>query len=118
MTGVWPPLRSSMPSPYLYSTPIAEQTLRQGLAAPIEVALVENVMGAPAGVKLMDYVETGKTIQLASSDGIVLSYLSSCVRESIAGASIVTIGIEQSEVQGGRVARSEVACDAGKMVLE
>jgi hypothetical protein len=88
------------------------------LAAPIEVALVENVMGAPAGVKLMDYVETGKTIQLASSDGIVLSYLSSCVRESIAGAGIVTIDIEQSEVQGGRVARSKVACDAGKMVLE
>jgi hypothetical protein len=61
------------------------------LAAPIEVALVENVMGAPAGVKLMDYVETGKTIQLASNDGIVLSYLSSCVRESIAGAGIVTM---------------------------
>ena len=30
MTGVWPPLRSPMASPYLYSTPIAEQTLRQG----------------------------------------------------------------------------------------
>jgi hypothetical protein len=30
MTGVWPPLRSSMASPYLYSTPIVEQTLRQG----------------------------------------------------------------------------------------
>jgi hypothetical protein len=25
-----PPLRSSMASPYLYSTPIAEQTLREG----------------------------------------------------------------------------------------
>jgi hypothetical protein len=30
MTEVWPPLRSSMASPYLYSTPIVEQTLRQG----------------------------------------------------------------------------------------
>ena len=30
MTGVLPPLRSSMASPYLYSTPIAGQTLRQG----------------------------------------------------------------------------------------
>jgi hypothetical protein len=100
----------------VFSTESSIRTLRfvdhRELAAPIEVALVENVMGAPAGVKLMDYVETGKTIQLASSDGIVLSYL------SIAGAGIVTIGIEQSEVQGGRVARSEVACDAGKMVLE
>ena len=30
MTGAWSPLRSSMASPYLYSTPIAERTLRQG----------------------------------------------------------------------------------------
>src|SRR4029077_3028420 len=30
MTGVCSPLRSSMASPYLYSTPIAERTLRQG----------------------------------------------------------------------------------------
>jgi hypothetical protein len=65
----------------------------------------------------MDYVETGKTIQLAARDGIVLSYMTSCVRETITGGT-VTVGIDQSDVQGGRVARSKVACDAGKMVLE
>jgi hypothetical protein len=87
------------------------------LAAPVEVALVENVIGAPPGVELMDYVETGKTIQLAARDGIVLSYMTSCVRETITGGT-VTVGVDQSDVQGGRVARSKVACDAGKMVLE
>jgi hypothetical protein len=87
------------------------------IAAPMEVALVENVMGAPAGVELMDYVETGKTIQLGARDGIVLSYMNSCVRETITGGT-VTVGTEQSDVQGGRVARSKVACDAGKLVLD
>jgi hypothetical protein len=52
------------------------------LAAPIPVALVEEVSGAPAGVEFMDYVETGKTLELARG-GIVLSYLNSCVRETI-----------------------------------
>ena len=37
------------------------------LAAPIPVALVEEVSGAPAGVEFMDYVETGKTIELGCS---------------------------------------------------
>jgi hypothetical protein len=36
------------------------------LAAPIPVALVEEVSGAPAGVEFMDYVETGKTIELGA----------------------------------------------------
>ncbi len=32
--------------------------------APVQVALVENVSGNPAGVEFMDYLETGKTIEL------------------------------------------------------
>jgi hypothetical protein len=38
------------------------------LAAPIPVALVEGVSGAPAGVEFMDYVETDNMAAL-SADG-------------------------------------------------
>jgi hypothetical protein len=70
------------------------------LAGPAPVALVEEVSGAPAGVEFMDYVETGKTIELGARGGIVLSYLNSCVRETISGGT-VTVGTDQSDVQGG-----------------
>ena len=85
-------------------------------AAPVQVALVENLTGSPAGVEFMDYLETGKTIELGSRDTIVLSYMSSCVRETITGGK-VTVGTDQSEVQAGKVTRTKVACDAGKMQL-
>lgn len=85
-------------------------------AAPVQVALVESVTGNPAGVEFMDYLETGKTIALGSRDTIVLSYMSSCVRETITGGT-VTVGTDQSEVQAGKVARTKVPCDAGKMLL-
>src|SRR5260370_42638042 len=85
-------------------------------AAPLQVALVENVTGNPAGVEFMDYLETGKIIELGPRDPIVLSYMSSCVRETITGGT-VTIGTDQSEAQGAKVARIKVPCDAGKMVL-
>jgi hypothetical protein len=85
-------------------------------AAPVQVALVENVTGNPAGVEFMDYLETGKIIELGPRDTIVLSYMSSCVRETITGGT-VTIGTDQSEAQGAKVARIKVPCDAGKMVL-
>ena len=68
------------------------------LAGPIPVALVEEVSGAPAGVEFMDYVETGKTIELGARGGIVLSYLNSCVRETINGGT-VKVGTDQSDVQ-------------------
>jgi hypothetical protein len=42
--------------------------------------------------------------------------MSSCVRETISGGT-VTVGTEQSGVEGGRVFRSNVACDSGNLVL-
>jgi hypothetical protein len=85
-------------------------------AAPLQVALVENVSGNSAGVELMDYLETGRTIRLGPRDTIVISYLSSCMRETITGGT-VTVGMEESEVQSGKVARNKVQCDAGKMLV-
>src|SRR5271165_6054081 len=86
------------------------------VAAPVTVALVENLTGTPAGVEVMDYVDAGKVIALGPRDIIVLSYMRSCLRETITGGT-VTVGTDQSEAEGAKVVRSKVACDAGKMLF-
>jgi hypothetical protein len=85
-------------------------------AAQAPVALVEDVKGSPSGIEMMDYVVPGRVIKLGAADTITLGYLKSCWRETITGAT-VTVGPEQSDVQGGRVNRERVACDAGRMQL-
>lgn len=87
-----------------------------GARADAPVALVEDVSGKPAGVEFMDYLVPGKVIRLADGDAIVLSYLKSCWRETIRGGA-VTVGAEQSTVEGGAVDRAKVSCDGGKMEL-
>ncbi|CAN5725336.1 hypothetical protein BH11PSE3_BH11PSE3_48760 [soil metagenome] len=84
--------------------------------ADAPVAVIEDVGGKPADVEFMDYVSPGKVIKLAAGDSIVLGYLKSCWRETIRGGT-VTVGAEQSEVQGGTVERAKVGCDGGKMEL-
>ncbi len=84
--------------------------------AQAPVALVEDVKGHALGVELMDYVSAGNIIKLGAGDTIVLSYLRSCQRETITGAT-VTVGTGQSDVQGGTVNREKIACDSGKMEL-
>ena len=79
-------------------------------------AVVEEVDGKSAGVEFMDYVSTGKVIRLGRQDRIVLGYLKSCWREIIVGGT-ATVGAEQSDVQGGKVERTQVKCDAGRMQL-
>jgi hypothetical protein len=84
--------------------------------AQTPVAIVEEVQGAPPGVDFMDYLDKGKVISLGTSGSLLLGYLKSCQRESINGGT-VTVGIEQSEVVGGRVERNKIACEASKMQL-
>ena len=85
-------------------------------AALLQVALVEDVSASSAGgVMLMDYVETGKVIALGPDDTLVLSYMSSCIQETIRGGT-VTVGTTQGEVRSGKVERVKVACDAGRML--
>lgn len=79
-------------------------------------ALVEDVVGSPAGVQAMDYVGAGTVIKLGSGDKLVLDYLHSCVHETISGGT-VTVGAQESKVSGGRVERDKVACDGGKLKL-
>ena len=87
----------------------------QSAFAQAPVALVEDVTGNPPGVGFMDYVGTGKVIQLGKQDSLVVSYMESCVRETIKGGT-VTIGSAQSTVQSGQVVRTKVDCDASKMM--
>ena len=91
-----------------------------GLAAAARaqapVALVEDVNSKTAGVEFMDYVSAGKTIKLASSDTLVLSYMHSCWRETITGGTVV-VGTDQSAVTDGKIRREKVPCDGGKMSL-
>jgi hypothetical protein len=88
---------------------------RAAFAADAPVALVEDVTGAP-GVEFMDYVEAGKIIPLNAQGTIILSYLYSCVRETITGG-VITVGKEQSDVRSGKVVRTLTHCDAGRMLL-
>jgi hypothetical protein len=84
--------------------------------AQAPVAVVEDVNSKSAGVEFMDYVAAGKVIKLGPSDTLVLSYMSSCARETITGGT-VTVGTGQSVVTGGKVDREHPACDAGKIQL-
>ena len=84
-------------------------------AGPV-VAVVGQVTGSPAGAEFMDYLETGKIIRLHAQETMVLSYLSSCVRERITGGTVV-IGTEQSKVVSGAVERTRPNCDGGRMQL-
>ena len=46
----------------------------------------------------------------------MLGYLTSCWHETVTGGTVI-IGREQSDVQGGKVTRTKVACDGGKIAL-
>jgi hypothetical protein len=85
-------------------------------ADPVDVALVENLTGHSPGVEYMDYVRAGQVIRLAPHQTIELSYMSSCLRETITGGTI-TVGTDRSEVQSGQVRRTKGECEVGKMVL-
>lgn len=79
-------------------------------------AIVEQVTSATAGVGFMDYLEPGQIIQLRAGERLILGYLRSCWRETITGGRI-TVGVEKSSVEGGRVQRERVECDGGRLRL-
>ena len=94
----------------------ATPALARAPAPLVPIALVEDVKSATAGVEFMDYVGAGQVIKLGPHDTLVLSYLTSCQHETITGGT-VTVGFQQSNVQGGEVARATVPCDGGNMQL-
>ncbi|OKO82449.1 hypothetical protein [Bradyrhizobium sp. AS23.2] len=90
------------------------------LAAPAlaetPAAIVEDVQGKVDGIAFMDYVAPGKIIKLGPKASITLSYLKSCLRETIS-EGFVLVGAEQSTVQLGEVQREKVPCDTNAVRL-
>lgn len=94
----------------------AGEAFARGPAPLVPTALVEDVKSKSADVEFMDYVGTGQVIKLEPKDVLVLGYLKSCAHETITGGT-VRIGVEKSEVDGGKIARAKVACHGGNMRL-
>ena len=97
-------------------TAAAILAISAGAASAQQAALVEDAKGRNLDVDFMDYVDAGRVIKLGPTDELVLGYLRSCWRETIKGGT-VTVGAEQSTVEGGTVRRQKVECDGGRMRL-
>ena len=61
------------------------------------------------GLEAMDYVMPGKVIKLGANGKIILSYLQSCIRETISGG-VVVVGVEQSKVSLADIQTAKVDC--------
>ena len=85
-------------------------------AADPLVALVESLTIKSSNVEAMDYLRYGQVIRLGPQDTLVLTYITSCARETITGGT-VTIGIDSSEVQLGSVVRVRGACGVKRNTL-
>ncbi|MEH2688264.1 hypothetical protein DXU04_25580 [Bradyrhizobium diazoefficiens] len=84
--------------------------------AETPAAIVEDVQGKVDGIAFMDYVAPGKIIKLGPKASVTLSYLKSCLRETIS-EGVVLVGAEQSTVQLGEVKRDKVPCDTNAAKL-
>ncbi|MCW1993341.1 hypothetical protein ABIE85_008412 [Bradyrhizobium diazoefficiens] len=84
--------------------------------AETPAAIVEDVQGKVDGIAFMDYVAPGKIIKLGPKASVTLSYLKSCLRETIS-EGVVLVGAEQSTVQLGEVKREKVPCDTNAAKL-
>jgi hypothetical protein len=100
----------------MFAVAVSMGVAQAAAAEPLQAALVEDLTGKLPRVEFMDYVRSGQVIRLAPHQTIVLSYASSCLRETITGATII-VGTDQSEVQGGEVIQAIVPCDTGRVVL-
>ena len=79
--------------------------------AQAPVAVVEDVQGKVTGAEFMDYVVPGQVIKLGPGGSIVLSYMKSCWRETIAGVGTVIVGTEESAVHLAEFKAGKVPCD-------
>ncbi|MBL8710276.1 MAG: hypothetical protein JNL25_13860 [Rhodospirillaceae bacterium] len=80
------------------------------------VAIVEETTANVTTVEPMDLLREGTALALRDDQGVIISYLDTCQRESIRGGEIV-IGLGQSEITGGTVVRIAVDCDPAALAL-
>ena len=93
----------------------AEEAAKEAAKANRPSALVESVTSA-SGVQLQafDYVYPGSVIELGDGGSIVLSYLESCIVETIRGGR-VQVGERASEVEGGTIEKSQAPCEGNQV---
>lgn len=80
------------------------------------VAILEEIAGATGKHEAFDELKAGERIELGQGGRAVIGYLGSCARETIDGGTVV-VGTDQSQIEGGKVARETVACEATQLVL-
>jgi len=79
-------------------------------------AMVEEIDSAVSGVTAFETLKAGQSIDLRPDRHAVVSYLDSCIRETISGG-VVKIGQSQSDVEGGSVQRETLDCGVKPLVL-
>ena len=80
------------------------------------VAILEEINGASGKHGAFDELKVGDRIDLGAGGSAIIGYLDSCVRETIQGGT-VTIAAGQSKIDGGKVTRETIACEATQLVL-
>jgi hypothetical protein len=80
------------------------------------VAILEEIAGASGKHEAFDELKAGERLDLGASGRAVIGYLGSCTRETIEGGTVV-IGKDQSPIEGGKVARETIPCEATQLVL-
>src|SRR5450631_3639231 len=83
-------------------------------AAESPVAVVEEVRGKVTGAEFMDYVTPKTVIKLGATGSVVLSYMTSCRRETISGLGTVIVGTDESMVQFSDVKSERMDCDSSR----
>lgn len=80
------------------------------------VAILEDIAGASGKHEAFDELKAGERLDLGASGRAVIGYLGSCTRETIDGGTVV-VGKNQSQIEGGKVARETIPCEATQLVL-
>jgi hypothetical protein len=83
-------------------------------AAESPVAVVEDVQGNVSGAEFMDYVAPNTVIKISAGGSIVLSYMTSCRRETISGIGTVIVGTAESVVHLADVRSEKSDCDSNQ----
>jgi len=80
------------------------------------VAILEEIAGASGKHEAFDELKAGDRLDLGAGGRAIVGYLGSCTRETIEGGTVV-IGKDQSQIDGGKVARETIPCEATQLVL-
>lgn len=80
------------------------------------VAILEEIAGASGKHEAFDELKAGERLDLGANGRAVIGYLGSCTRETIEGGTVV-VGKDQSQIEGGKVARETIPCEATQLVL-